>query len=83
MLPFLYPLKTLENLRFVENKKAEPVKALDTSYTKSLMVCVNHFFRELMNIESEGKGAGSSSNNNRFNIGQYVSEKEQRPGCCG
>ena len=36
-----------------------------------------------MNIESEGKGAGSSSNNNRFNIGQYVSEKEQRPGCCG
>ena len=36
-----------------------------------------------MNIETEGKGVGSSSNNNRFNIGQYVSEKEERPGCCG
>ncbi|XP_066914270.1 ras-related protein Rab-26-like isoform X2 [Clytia hemisphaerica] len=34
--------------------------------------------RELMNIEARGK-----EHNGKFNIGQYVSEKEQKPGCCG
>ncbi|XP_057311306.1 ras-related protein Rab-26-like isoform X2 [Hydractinia symbiolongicarpus] len=33
--------------------------------------------RELMHLEVKGTEHG------RFNIGQYVSEKEQKPGCCG
>lgn len=33
-----------------------------------------------MNIEGRGN---SKEQNGRFNIGQYVSEKEQKPGCCG
>jgi len=38
--------------------------------------------RELMNIESSMNGNGPNQNN-RFEIRQYVSGKEQKPGCCG
>jgi hypothetical protein len=31
-----------------------------------------------MNIEARGK-----EHTGKFDIGQYVSEKEQKPGCCG
>ena len=36
------------------------------------------FNRELMNIDLKG----GDYNANGFNIGQYVSDKEQKPGCC-
>jgi small GTP-binding protein len=39
--------------------------------------------REIVNGPTKGNITISQNNQEKFNIGQYVSEKEQKPGCCG